>query len=213
MTGRFISLEGGDGVGKSTQVKMLAALLGRLGIPVTTTREPGGSPGAETIRGLILSKSSDWDMRTEALLFAAARADHVDKIIGPALARGEWVVSDRFVDSSRAYQGGAGGLGDDHVMDLHRLGAAIMPERTVLLRMPQVEGTARANGDGDGDDIDRILARGAPFHSRVETAFDTTAAGEPHRVRVIDASGTVEQVHARVAEALKDLLPKVDGDD
>lgn len=206
MTGRFISFEGGDGAGKTTQVRMLAERLRSMGIGVTTTREPGGSPGAEAIRGLILSNDSSWGMRAEALLFAAARADHVDKTVAPALDRGDWVVSDRFVDSSRAYQGAAGGLGDEHVMTLHAHGGALMPDRTILLRLGHEQGLARANGEGDGVEVDRILARGGTFHSAVDDAFERIAAAEPERVRVVDARGTVEEVHARVMEQLEDLL-------
>ncbi|MBX9639535.1 MAG: dTMP kinase, partial [Mycobacteriaceae bacterium] len=140
MKGSFISFEGGDGAGKTTQVRLLAARLREMGIDVTTTREPGGSAGAETIRGLLLSTDSTWGMRAEALLFAAGRADHVEKTIQPALERGEWVISDRYVDSSRAYQGAAGGLGDEHVMTLHAHGAALMPDRTILLRFGAAHG-------------------------------------------------------------------------
>ncbi|HEX2802783.1 MAG TPA: dTMP kinase, partial [Sphingomicrobium sp.] len=116
--GRFISLEGGEGVGKSTQLRALAAKLRDRGLTVVETREPGGSEAAESIRRLLLD-DHDWPMEAEALLFAAARADHVEKTIGPALERGEWVVSDRFVDSSFAYQGGAGGLGIERLRELH----------------------------------------------------------------------------------------------
>lgn len=204
--GRFISVEGGDGAGKSTQVRRLAEALRGKGIPVTVTREPGGSPGAEAIRGLLLSNDSTWGMRAEALLFAAGRADHVEMVIQPALDRGEWVLSDRFVDSSRAYQGSAGGLGDKHVMDLHRLGGGILPDRTVLLMMDHGTGTARATGESDDEVVDRILARGATFHSGVELAFIEMAAADTGRIRMVDASGTVEDVHALVMEQLSDLL-------
>jgi len=207
MTGRFISIEGGDGAGKSTQVRMLAARLRESGVEAITTREPGGSDGAEQIRDMILSNRSTWEMRAEALLFAAGRSDHVDKVIVPHLARGVWVVSDRYVDSSRAYQGMAGGLGDEHIMGLHRLGGAIMPDRTILLQLGHADGTARANGEGDADAVDRILARGSEFHSGVEAAFAALAAAEPDRIRTVDAGGTVDEVHARVMDALADLLP------
>lgn len=207
MTARFISIEGGDGAGKSTQVRMLAARLREMGIESITTREPGGSEGAEEIRELILSNRSTWEMRAEALLFATARSDHVDKVIRPHLVRGTWVVSDRFVDSSRAYQGMAGGLGDDHIMALHRLGGELMPDRTILLQIGHATGTKRANGEGDEDAVDRILARGEVFHSGVEEAFATLAAAEPDRIRTVDAGGTIEEVHARVMDALADLLP------
>ena len=124
--GRFIALEGGEGVGKTTQGRLLAQALRAHGIEVVITREPGGTPGAEAIRTLLLSNEGEgWGARAEALLFAAARADHVQKLIRPALARGAWVICDRFVDSSRAYQGGGSGLSDGDVMALHaRAGAA-----------------------------------------------------------------------------------------
>jgi dTMP kinase len=204
--GRFISIEGGDGAGKSTQVRRLADQLRGMGIGVVVTREPGGSTGAEAIRQLLLSNDSTWGMRAEALLFAAGRADHVEQTILPALERGDWVVSDRYVDSSRAYQGDAGGLGDDHVMALHRLGGEILPDRTILLQVGHETGTARANGDGDGEDVDRILARGAVFHSGVERAFVRIGESDADRIRKVDAAGTVDEVHARVMDQLGDLL-------
>jgi len=133
--GRFISLEGGEGVGKSTQVRALADALRQRGIDILVTREPGGSEGAEKIRDLLLSGSDDrWSLHAEALLFAAARADHVAKIIRPALKKGQWVLADRFIDSSLAYQGGAGGLGIETVRGINEfaLGEGF-PDRTLVL--------------------------------------------------------------------------------
>ena len=142
--GRFITLEGGEGVGKSTQVKALAEGLRARGIDVLVTREPGGSEGAEKIRELLLAGSEErWGARAEALLFAAARADHVEKTIGPALESGRWVLSDRFVDSSLAYQGGAGGLGIETVRAINAFGIdQCFPDRTLVLAL--AEGGARA---------------------------------------------------------------------
>ena len=147
MTGRFISLEGGEGVGKSTQAKMLAEALRARGLDVVLTREPGGSPSAEAIRDLLLQGAEDrWNAGAEALLFAAARSDHLARTIKPALATGSWVVCDRFLDSSRAYQGAAGSLGDAAVLELHRIGSAgVLPDRTLILDLPDDEASARAD--------------------------------------------------------------------
>nr|MBA3670262.1 dTMP kinase [Sphingomonas sp.] len=142
--GKFISLEGGEGAGKSTQVRALAEELRRRGIEVVETREPGGSPGAEAIRNLLLTGDDDrWSADAEALLFAAARTDHVDKVIRPAILAGKWVLSDRFVDSSLAYQGGAGDLGIEAVRAINAFGIdEWFPDRTLILALAQ--GGARA---------------------------------------------------------------------
>jgi len=203
--GRFISLEGGEGVGKSTQLTALASALAAAGKPVLTTREPGGSPGAEAIRGLLLGGSDDrWTMRAEALLFAAARADHVAKTIQPALAEGRWVLSDRFLDSSLAYQGGAGGLGIAAVRALHRFGSEdFLPDRTLVLVSAEGQERARAR---DGAVSDRIGGRDSSYHQAVSDAFASIAAAEPERVRLIDASGTPDAVTQRLMAELADLL-------
>ena len=204
--GRFISLEGGEGAGKSTQLRALAGLLKDRGIDVLVTREPGGSEGAERIRELLLTGSDDrWNAQAEALLFAAARADHVAKTIRPALDKGQWVVSDRFVDSSLAYQGGAGGLGIEAVRSINAFGIAdTFPDRTLVLTLD--EGTERARAR-DGQDSDRIGGRPDEYHHKVETAFHIIAAEEPERVKLVDASGTPEEVTQRLVAALTDLLP------
>lgn len=206
--GRFISLEGGEGVGKSTQVERLSAALEARGIEVSVTREPGGSPGAEMIRQLLLEgEESRWNARAEALLFAAARADHVDKTIKPAIERGTWVLSDRFVDSSLAYQGEAGGLGIDKVRALHRFGSDdFLPDRTLVLFLPGQDGTDRAQAR-DGDKSDRIGAREGTYMENVQRGFAKIAAAEPERVKMVDASGTVEEVTERLLRELGDLLP------
>ena len=205
MRGKFISLEGGEGVGKSTQLRALSAALQARGIDVVTTREPGGSAGGEAIRQLLLQGEEDrWMARAEALLFAAARADHVDKLIGPAVEQGKWVLSDRFVDSSLAYQGGAGGLGIDEVRQINAFGmAGWFPDRTFLLLHPDGAERALARDDGGSD---RIGGRSADYHRAVERAFRTIAAAEPDRVRLIDASGTPDDVTERLLQALDDLL-------
>jgi len=206
--GRFISLEGGEGAGKSTQLTALAAALEGRGIGVIVTREPGGSPGAEAIRALLLEGDDGrWNPRAEALLFAAARSDHIDKTIRPALDRGMWVLSDRFLDSSLAYQGEAGGLGMEAVRDLHRFGSQdFLPDRTLVLSLDEAEGAARARVR-DGSAGDRIGSRPPSYHAAVEAGFRAMAANEPGRVKLIDASGSAATVTARLLYALGDLLP------
>ncbi|HEU4695400.1 MAG TPA: dTMP kinase [Sphingomicrobium sp.] len=206
MRGKFISLEGGEGVGKSTQVQALAAALEGRGIVTLVTREPGGSGGAEAIRELLLQgDESRWGAQAEALLFAAARADHVEKTIRPALDEGRWVLSDRFVDSSLAYQGGAGGLGIESVRSINAFGIGeTFPDRTLVLLLD--EGQDRAL-ERDRDEPDRIGGRPREYHHKVETAFRLIAAEEPARVRLIDASGSPEEVTQRLLDAIADLLP------
>lgn len=204
--GRFISLEGGEGVGKSTQVQALAASLKSHGIEVVVTREPGGSAGAEAIRELLLSGTDDrWGARAEALLFAAARADHVEKTIRPAIEAGKWVLCDRFVDSSLAYQGGAGGLGIEAVREINAFAIREwFPDRTLVLVLE--EGGARAQAR-DAHGSDRIGGRSRDYHRKVETAFRLIAIEEPERVVLVDASGSKAEVTKRLLEAFSDLLP------
>jgi dTMP kinase len=204
--GRFISLEGGEGVGKSTQVRALADVLRARGVDVFVTREPGGSEGAEKIRELLLSGSDDrWEAQAEALLFAAARADHVAKTIRPAIEAGQWVLSDRFVDSSLAYQGGAGGLGIEAVRAINAFGIGDdFPDRTIVLTLDEGGERARARDTGGSD---RIGGRSDEYHRKVAAAFHIIAAEEPERVRLVDASGLPEQVTQRLLDALQDLLP------
>jgi dTMP kinase len=205
--GRFITLEGGEGVGKSTQIEKLTELLCVRGLTVVQTREPGGTAGAEGIRALLLTGSEDrWNARTEALLFAAARADHVSKLILPALERGDWVLCDRFIDSSRAYQGGGGALSDRDIMDLHRVGSAgLLPDRTLLLRLPPAESARRAMAR-DGAAADRMGAKKASYYEDVATRFDELAADEPARFRNIDASAAIDAVTRTLFTAIEDLL-------
>ncbi|WP_298397208.1 dTMP kinase [Sphingobium sp.] len=206
-SGRFITLEGGEGAGKSTQLRALASGLRARGLEVVETREPGGSEGAEAIRTLLLTGGADrWSPRAEALLFAAARADHIEKTIQPALARGAWVLSDRFLDSSRAYQG-QGALTDSDILTLHRIGSAgFLPDRTLLLTLPEAEATGRAKAR-DGDAEDRIGGRASDFHRAVADAFAQFAVEEPDRVRAVDAGGAADVVTARLMDAIEDLLP------
>jgi dTMP kinase len=204
--GRFISLEGGEGAGKSTQLKRLAEALRARGLEVVETREPGGSPGAEMIRRLLLEGPEErWTPEAEALLFAAARADHVARTIRPAVERGAWVLSDRFLDSSLAYQGGALGLGIASVRALHDFGSGgFLPDRTLLLELPEGAATERLGRRGGGSD--RIEARGSAFHRAVAEAFRTLCEAEPARFRRIDASGAQEEVTGRALAAVEDLL-------
>ena len=204
--GRFITLEGGEGVGKSTQARALADALRSRGLDVLVTREPGGSEGAERIRELLLEGPAErWGARAEVLLFAAARADHVEKAIRPALEGGRWVICDRFTDSSLAYQGGAGGLGIETVRAINVAAVGdLFPDRTFILTLEEASDRARAR---DGGASDRIGGREEDFHRRVDAAFRIVAAEEPERVKLIDASGSPQEVTHRLLDAIQDLLP------
>lgn len=206
-SGKFIALEGGEGVGKSTQTRLLAEALRARGLDVVVTREPGGTPGAEVIRNLLLGLDGEgWHPRAEALLFAAARSDHVERLIKPALSRGQWVICDRFLDSSRAYQGGGGGLSDADIADLHRIGSeGLLPDLTLLLEVPPAVAEARLAARDTGGS-DRIGGRDAAYHARVAQAFGQFATAEPARFARIDAAGSPEQAHAAVLSALSPLL-------
>lgn len=204
--GKFITLEGGEGVGKSTQIHALAEALKARGVPVLVTREPGGSEGAEKIRELLLGGAEEqWGARAEVLLFAAARADHVEKTIAPALASGRWVLCDRFADSSLAYQGGAGGLGIEIVRSINVMAVGdTFPDRTLVLMLDQGGERARAR---DGAASDRIGGRPDEYHRKVDAAFRIIAAEEPERVKLVDASGSPDGVTARLLDSIADLLP------
>lgn len=204
--GKFITLEGGEGAGKSTQIRRLQSYLQAIGIRTAVTREPGGSAGAEEIRRLLLSNQSHWNARTDALLFAAARADHVDKVIEPHLADGSWVLCDRYIDSSRAYQGIGGELGDEYVMALHALGAVLMPDRTIILDVGADAGAGRTRLR-DGDTNDRIGGRETSYHARVNEAFRHFADKDAVRMRVVDARGDIDEVARNVLAAMEDILP------
>ncbi len=208
MPGKFISLEGGEGVGKSTQMRALAAALRARGIDVVETREPGGSEDAEAIRKLLLEGGSDrWNAAAEAMLFAVARSSHVAKTIKPAIAAGKWVLSDRYLDSSLAYQGGASGVGAAKIRELHAFASGgYLPDRTMLLALPPAEAAIRAT-ERDRGQSDRIGGRDASFHTRVADAFERLAVEEPARFRRIDALGSPDEVTARLIDALSDLLP------
>ncbi|MGY6551890.1 MAG: dTMP kinase [Erythrobacter sp.] len=205
--GRFIAFEGGEGAGKSTQARLLAEALQARGLEAVMTREPGGTPGAEAIRALLLAPpGAGWGAEAEALLFAAARADHVAELIRPALARGAWVVCDRFVDSSRAYQGGAGGLGDQAILALHQFGSGgLRPDLAILLEADEARLEARLRAR-DGDASDAIGGRGLSYHRAVAARFHELAKADPQDFAVVDANGPVEEVHAHVMAALGPVL-------
>jgi dTMP kinase len=204
--GRFIAFEGGEGAGKSTQASMLADALELRGIASQLTREPGGTQGAEAIRQLLLDPPGEgWGARAEALLFAAARSDHVEKLIKPALAKGKWVIADRFVDSSRAYQGGAGGMGDKAILALHEFGSlGVRPDCTLLIEADSAQ-VAQRLAARDGDASDAIGGRDAEYHEAVAQTFRSIAQDHDDVV-LIDGGGSAEEVHARVMEALFPLL-------
>ena len=208
--GKFIAFEGGEGAGKSTQARLLALALEARGIACVVTREPGGTPGAEAIRGLLLGTTGEgWHPRAEALLFAAARSDHVERLIEPALATGQWVICDRFVDSSRAYQGGAGGLSDAEVMALHAVGSnGLLPDLTLLIEVSAATAAARASAR-DGAAADRIGGRNAAYHARVADAFAALAAAQPERFARIAGDATADDVHRAVLAALASLLDQL----
>ncbi len=204
--GRFLSIEGGEGVGKSTQINALADMIRNHGYEVILTREPGGTEGAEIIRQLLLGGSAErWLPRAEALLFAAARSDHVERLIEPALASGKWVIADRFIDSSRAYQGAGSGMSDDDIMTLHNIGShGLLPDRTLVLRLDPKEAAQRAAAR-DQNRPDRIQGRAEVFHSEVDIAFVEYAENEA-RVRLVDASGAPQDVTTRLVAQISDLL-------
>jgi dTMP kinase len=174
---------------------------------VVETREPGGSAGAEAIRGLLLSGEVDrWSPAAEALLFAAARSDHVSRTIRPAIEAGSWVLCDRFLDSSIAYQGIVGSIGEDRIRALHQVGSdGLLPDRTLVLQLEAGEAAARMSRR-DGLNADRFGARDSSFHLAVNRAFAQLAASEPERVRLVDAVGSEDEVTGRLLAALEGLL-------
>ena len=201
--GRFITVEGGEGVGKSTQVGRLADVLHERGITARCTREPGGSPGAEEIRQLLVTgETGRWDAMTEALLHFAARRDHLVTTVWPALERGEWVVSDRFADSTAAYQGYAHGLDRETIARLYALIVGdFAPDLTIILDAPVDLGLARAGTRGGDDRYERM---DVAFHERLRAGFLEIARDEPERCVVIDASATPDAVHRAVLAAVVD---------
>jgi dTMP kinase len=212
--GRFITLEGGEGTGKSTQIMLLASRLKALGKDVLATREPGGAPGAETIRRLLVERRDHpWTPLTEAFLHSAARAEHVAETVRPALAAGIWVISDRFSDSTLAYQGYGLGLSKTTIAALTKLATGgLAPDLTLVLDMPVDAGLARAGRRLEANAAltpgapaeDRYERMGAAFHERLRRGFRAIAKAEPRRCRIIDASDGVDAVAERIwAEVAK----------
>ncbi|RMF11899.1 MAG: dTMP kinase [Alphaproteobacteria bacterium] len=204
---RFISIEGGEGVGKTTQGSRLVEWLNEQEVPAIATREPGGSPSAEEIRRLLVEGAPErWTPMAEALLHTAARVEHVAHRISPSLQAGRWVITDRFVDSTIVYQGIVQGLGVDTVMRMHEIALdGFLPDLTLILDLPAEEGLARAGARGGGED--RYERHGAAFHERITSGFRDVARRWPKRCRLIDASGDEEEVAARIRFAVAPLLP------
>ena len=207
MPGTFVTFEGGEGTGKSTQLKLLAATLVGRGISLIQTREPGGTPEAEALRALLVNGDPGrWTAEAEALLNYASRSSHLDKIIRPALAAGKFVLCDRFSDSTRAYQGYAGGC-DMELLDA--LEAAIVsptrPTLTLILDIDPAVGLARVKIRADGSE-DRYERKGLAFHQRLRAGFLKIAEAEPTRCKVIDALGTIEEIKARIHAVVEPLL-------
>ncbi len=206
MRGRFISFEGGEGAGKTTQIRRLSDRLSPLVGEVILTREPGGSPGAEALRDLLVCGDIDrWSPMSETLILYAAREDHLERLIRPALARGAWVLTDRFADSTRAYQGAGGGISAGFITALEQavLGDG-RPELTLILDLPVDEGLARAAARGGGEE--RFERKGRAFHERLRQGFLEIARSEPRRCVVIDAAASSEQVAEQVWVAVSGRL-------
>jgi len=203
--GKFITLEGGEGAGKSTQIAALASLLRGHGLDVLETREPGGAPGAEDIRRLLVEgEPGRWAPMSEALLHSAARAEHLARTLRPALAAGTWVVCDRFTDSTLAYQGYGHGLGPARIRALNEIVTeGLTPDLTLILDLPVEAGLARAGARGGADRYERM---GTDFHQRLREGFLAIAAAEPARCAVIDASQKIEAVTAAIAATVRERL-------
>jgi dTMP kinase len=203
--GRFISIEGGEGAGKSTQVGLLMAALDRAGIPAQASREPGGSPGAEAIRRLLLEGEGErWDAISEALLLVAARHDHVTRVIAPALAQGVWLVSDRFADSTMAYQGYGRGVALADLTALHRFALGdFAPDLTMILDLPVEIGLARAGARSAADRFERL---DRDFHEKLRQGFRKIAADDPSRCVLVDASTDPQTLHRAVLAAVEQRL-------
>lgn len=208
MRGRFITFEGGEGTGKSTQAQLLARRLERLGLQVLVTREPGGSPGAEIIRHVLLSGAAQpLGPDAEAMLFAAARDDHVQCTVRPALAAGRWVISDRFADSTRVYQGVLGEVDKPLIRALERLAVGdTRPDLTFVLDLAPEAGLARAARRRGGAAADRFEHEALQFHARLREAYRELAAAEPARCVLVDASGSPEGVAVVVWKACTERL-------
>ena len=212
--GLFVTFEGGDGAGKSTQIKLLSERLRLLGYHATVSREPGGTPGAEAVRHVVLDTSAaePFGPYLEAMLFAAARNDHVEQKIRPALEQGSIVLVDRFMDSTRVYQGATENLDAAFLEALERVAiAGVVPDLTIILDLPPEEGLKRAHARRDaGTPVDRFEKEDISAHRLRRTAFLDIARREPERCRVVDASGTPDTVAERVWAVVREALPGVD---
>ncbi len=204
--GRFITFEGGEGAGKSTNVRMLCKAIKALGYSVVTTREPGGSPGAEEIRRLLVEGATDrWDPVSEALLHFAARRDHVEQVIRPALQRGDWVISDRFTDSTMAYQGYGHGMARESIEALQSVTiGSLKPDLTLILDLPVELGLKRAGGRDNQETRYERMADG--FHQRLRDGFLDIAAREPDRCVVIDAKRALSAVKSAIRKTVAQRL-------
>ncbi|BCW94467.1 MAG: thymidylate kinase [Thermoanaerobaculum sp.] len=207
--GIFVSFEGIEGCGKSTQLSLLAQELQRRGVKVVTTREPGGTPLGEEIRALLLNPAFSPTPWAELFLLEAARAQLVATVIRPALEEGAWVLADRFSDSSLAYQAGGRGLPWAQVRALNRMATGgLLPHRTLVLTLPVSQALTRARNRASTQASNRRFEDEAEaFHRRVARAFQRLATQEPQRVRLVDGRGSTSQVHARVLKELSELLP------
>ncbi|WFS02432.1 dTMP kinase [Rhizobium tumorigenes] len=214
-TGLFISFEGGEGAGKSTQIRLLAEALTASGRHVLVTREPGGSPGAEAVRHVLLSGAAEaFGTRMEAILFAAARNDHVEEVIRPALAQGKIVLCDRFMDSSRVYQGVTGNLEPDFIEALQRIAVdGVVPDCTLILDLPASVGLERAHrrGAATTSEPDRFEKEEMETHEKRREAFLDIAAGDPQRCHVIDALHAPGEIAARILAIVSKRLASHDG--
>ena len=200
--GKFITFEGGEGTGKSTQISFLCDTLEKKGISVLKTREPGGSPGAEKIRALLVNGDpNQWDPLTEALLFLAARRDHVEKVVKPALEKGQWVISDRYHDSTIAYSGYGHGICLKKLDSLYKMIIGdFKPHKVIILDMDPERGLARTLSRGDKEN--RIEKKGLVFHQKVRQGYLTLAATDSCRYKLINSNEPVEQVRANILSAL-----------
>jgi dTMP kinase len=208
MRGCFITFEGGEGSGKSTHAGLLAERLASSGIEVVRTREPGGSPGAEIIRHILLSGiAKPLGAETEAMLFAAARDDHVRSVIRPALLDGKWVVCDRFIDSTRVYQGVLGQVDGKLIRSLERVTVgAVMPDLTFVLDVPASVGLARATHRRAGGQADRYESEAVEFHEKLRMAYRALSEAEPQRIVLVDGRPPRDVVAARIWEAVAQRL-------
>lgn len=206
VTGKFITFEGGEGVGKTTQIRLLSDFLRNAGIETKITREPGGSPGAEEIRALLVGGETDrWDAVTETLLHFAARRDHINKIITPALKNGHWVLSDRFIDSTVAYQGYGHGVDIRSIQVLHQFVAKnLTPDMTIILDLPATEGIERANSrtrtqiSGSANIEDRYERMAPNFHARLRKGFLEIAKKNHKRCVIVDSTRTIQTIQSEI---------------